>query len=59
MEDKREKGKGKERSKKCTTHKNQRKERGSPSHEGKLSHPQPLVWLACKSRDLIMVKGLK
>ncbi len=61
MEDKKEKGEreGQRKVKRCATQKNQRKERSSPSPNKKLSHPQPLMLLACKSRDLIIVEGLK
>jgi hypothetical protein len=45
--------------KRCATYKNQRKERASPSCDRKLSYPQPFMSLACTSRDLIMVEGLK
>jgi hypothetical protein len=53
MEDKKEKGKREEQRKvkRLATHKNQKKERASPSPDKKLSHPQPLILLACKSRD--------
>ncbi len=37
----------------------QRKERASPSHDRKLFHPHPLTTFACKSRDLMIVEGLK
>jgi len=54
MEDKRkrEKGKGKERSKDVQPART--KERRE-----QLSHRQPLMSLACKSRDLIIIEGLK
>jgi len=52
MEDKKEKGEreGQRKVKRWATHKNQRKERASPSQDRKLSHPQPLMLLACKSK---------
>ncbi len=48
MEDKKEKREREGKVKRCATHKNQRKERASPSQDRKLSHPQPLMLLACK-----------
>jgi hypothetical protein len=54
MEDKRkwEKGKGKERSKDVQPTR-------TKARREQLSHPQPLMSLAGKSRDLIIIEGIK
>jgi hypothetical protein len=45
--------------KRRTTCKNKKRERASPSHDGKLSHSWPIMSLTCKSWDLIVMGGLE
>jgi hypothetical protein len=59
MENKKKKERAKKGQKDAQLTTKQRKERASPSHDRKLSHPHPLTTFACKSRDLMIVEGLK